>query len=96
MLILDFCDEYGSAKANRREPKSCLNQVFNFKLGALLIMSVIAWYRQVSCNCVFQWSWHTSVQFNTDFNGTSNEAFIDGNTTWLKANEFNIALIKAD
>ncbi len=32
-----------SAEANRREPESCLGQVFNFKLGCFVI-SVIAWH----------------------------------------------------
>jgi hypothetical protein len=28
-----FCDNAGSAKANGREPKTCLGRVFNNKLG---------------------------------------------------------------
>jgi|APCry1669190288_1035285.scaffolds.fasta_scaffold169792_1 hypothetical protein len=32
----------GSAKANGREPKSCLNRVFNFKLGCF-VMCRMAW-----------------------------------------------------
>ncbi len=32
----------GSAKANGREPKSCLGQVFNFKLGHF-VMYAMAW-----------------------------------------------------
>ncbi len=35
----------GSAKANGREPKSCLGRVFNFKLGPF-VMYVIAWHIQ--------------------------------------------------
>jgi hypothetical protein len=35
----------GRAKANGREPKSCLGRVFNFKLGCFDMWS-IAWYRQ--------------------------------------------------
>ncbi len=35
----------GSAKANGREPKSCLGRVFNFKLGCF-VMCVIAWPTQ--------------------------------------------------
>jgi hypothetical protein len=37
--------ESGSAKANGREPKSCLGRVFNFKLGPL-VMYAIAWHIQ--------------------------------------------------
>jgi hypothetical protein len=35
----------GSAKANRRKPKSCFGQVFNFKFGCFFVKSVIAWHR---------------------------------------------------
>ncbi len=35
----------GSAKANGRKPKSCLGQVFNFKLGHF-VMYAMAWYIQ--------------------------------------------------
>jgi hypothetical protein len=34
--------DVGSAKANGREPKSCLGRVFNFKLGCFVICT-IAW-----------------------------------------------------
>ncbi len=33
----------GSAEVNKRETKSCLGRVFNFKLGRFC-MSVTAWY----------------------------------------------------
>ncbi len=33
----------GSAKANGREPKSCLGRVFNFKLGHFVFYA-IAWH----------------------------------------------------
>ena len=35
--------EAGSAKANGREPKSCLGRVFNFKLGHFVLYA-IAWH----------------------------------------------------
>jgi hypothetical protein len=35
----------GSMKANRREPKSCLGQVLNFKLGCF-VMYITPWHIQ--------------------------------------------------
>jgi hypothetical protein len=40
-----LCHKPGSAKANGKEPKSCLGRVFNFKLGPF-VMYVIAWHIQ--------------------------------------------------
>jgi hypothetical protein len=50
----------------------------------------------LSCNWVFQLSWHIWVQFNINFNGTLTEAFIDGGTSRLNIKEIKIALRKAD
>ncbi len=36
----------GSAKANGREPKSCFNQVFNFKLACFVVMQWSVWHTQ--------------------------------------------------
>jgi len=36
-------DEPGCAISNRREPKCCLGQVFNSKLGRIAILAVSAW-----------------------------------------------------
>ena len=41
----DYFVRAGSAKANGREPKSCLARVFNFKLGHF-VMYAIAWHIQ--------------------------------------------------
>jgi hypothetical protein len=44
-LYLSYA-QTGSAKANGREPKSCLGRVFNFMLGCF-VMCTIAWPIQV-------------------------------------------------
>ncbi len=49
MIIVEFLPTYmknivldynGSAKANGREPKSCLGRVFNFKFGCFVMCTV--------------------------------------------------------
>jgi hypothetical protein len=42
VVVSKNCHKSGRSKANRREPKSCLRQVFNFKLGHFCC----------ECNCV--------------------------------------------
>ena len=39
-------DAPGSAKANGREPKSCLGQVFNFKLGHFVMYAMVLYIQK--------------------------------------------------
>jgi hypothetical protein len=43
VVVSKNCHKSGRSKANRREPKSCLRQVFNFKLGRFVV-SVTVWH----------------------------------------------------
>ncbi len=49
----------GSMKANGREPKSCLDQVFNFKIGCFVVCT-IAWPIQARPSLEFK----TRPRFN--------------------------------
>ncbi len=40
------CDKSGSAKANRREPKSCLGRVFNFKLDHFVMYAMVGYIQK--------------------------------------------------